>query len=231
MRTFEYTGTTDADHPMKVEVAYVHWPFIRSDQWFLPRFRVKVTNLGREIQRGSLQIDIADADSLPTLAGITSHAGPFQDVLHHEITSLQAGEIHEFRFTIQSRFLRPGRYIMRTLFNEWIPSDSPIRELREQLRKADVTAERLMEIEAQVLATMKDSGIDPYQRPVGQFRGKPLFDLRFNEVIKIHPLSSVAAILGAFIGSVLAACISFLYALLRLLSEHWDRLRVLFALA
>ena len=231
MRTFEYAGTTDADHPMKVAVAYAHWPFIPSDQWFLPRFRIRVTNLGREIQRGSLQVDIADADSLPTLAGITSHAGPFQDVLHREINSLQAGDTHKFRFSIQSRFLKPGRYILRILFNEWIPSDSPIMELREQLRKADVTAERLKEIETQALAAMKDSGIDPYQRPVGQFRGKLLFDLRFNEVIKIHPLSSVAAILGAFIGSVLAACISFLYALLRLLSEHWDRIRGLFGFA
>jgi len=216
---------------MKVEVAYARWPFIRSDQWFLPRFRVKVTNLGTEIRRGSIQIDIADAEPLTTLAEITSFKGPFQDVLHHEVNSLQAGSTDDFGFRIQSKFLKPGRYILRVLFNEWIPSDSPIRELRDQFRRANISDEKLKEIEAQSIESLKGHGIDPYQRPVGQFRGKPLFDFRFNEVIKVHPLSGVATILGGFIGSVLAVCISFLYALIRLISGNWESIRALLGFA
>jgi hypothetical protein len=210
---------------MKLEVAYARWPFIRSDQWFLPRFRVKLANLGREIPRGSIQVDIADAERLSTLAEITSFTGPFQDVFHREVNALQAGGTEDFVFKIQSRFLKPGRYILRAHFSEWIPSDSPVNDLREQLRRAHIPDDKVREIEAQSIQTLQDQGINPYQRPTGQFRAKSLFDFRLTEVIKIHPLSGVATILGGFIGSVLAVCVSFLYASIRLISENWETIR------
>lgn len=83
-----------------------------------------------------------------------------------------------------------------------------------------------MKIDAPLKVRSKEIGIDPYQRPA-EFQGKPLFDFRFNEVIKVHPLSAVATILG----SVLAACISFLYALTRLLSDNWEKIRGLLGFA
>ena len=160
MQDFEYAGQESADHPMKVEMTYRHWPLLRSDQWFLPRFRLRVTNLGLEIRSGSIEIDIANADNLSTLAEITSFKGPFQDVYHHEINSLKAGATDEVTFTIKSKFLKPGRFILRTMFNEWIPSESPIVELRRQIKDANLLPDEKSALEQRAMMSWNERGIN-----------------------------------------------------------------------
>ncbi len=220
---FQYAGTVDSDKPYHLKVRYCLWPFLRSDQWFLPRFCLELENQGKELHRGSIEIDIVDSENLNSLAEVSSYKGHFQDVLHHEVTSLKPGKKEKIKFKIESRFLKPGNYLMRVTLNEWIPSDSPIRELRQQLADSNISEEKIKGMEELRINQWQEIGIDPYRRPEGRLKGKQVFDLRFTETIKIHDLSSVSTIYGMFVGSVLAVLIGGLYAIVKLLNSHWDK--------
>lgn len=223
-KEFQFAGTVDSDRPYHLKVHYCLWPFLSSDQWFLPRFCLELENLGKELYRGALEVDIANSDKLNSLAEITTYKGPFQDVFHHEITSLKPGKKEKIKFRIESRFLEPGNYFMRITLNEWIPSDSPIRELRQQLTESKISDDRIKGIEELSITQWREIGIDPYRRPESQFKGKQVFDLRFNEIIKVHSLSSVSTVYGMFVGSVLAVFVGGLYAIVKILNSHWEKI-------
>ena len=144
-KEFQYAGTVDSNRPFRLKVGYCFWPFLRSDQWFLPRFYLELENLGKELSRNSF-------------------------------------------------------------------------------RKQNYQSEGIREIEKLSIDQLQQQGINPYQRPVGQFKGKQVFDLRFTEILKIHSLSSVSTIYGMFIGSILAIFASGLYTIVKLVNSHWDKL-------
>lgn len=219
---FEYSGTKDSGHPIEVNLKYCLWPVLFSDQWFLPRFKLKIKNLGKEIQKGSVQIDIVEFSKVEKISQISSYKGPFQDVYHREISNFHPSEEYKITFKIESRFLAEGEYIIRILFKEWIPSDSPMRDLEAQFYNLKIPEEKRNEIRPMVEESHKKMGIDPYAVPKGQYKSKQLLDLRFIEKIKIHSLSSTATIMGMFIGSVLAVFVGFLYTIVKITNENWD---------
>ncbi len=227
-KKLQYAGTVDSDQPFEVNLKYCIWPLLFSDQWFLPRFTLKVKNLGKEVRRGSLEIEIADFGDVKQLSRVSAYKGPFQDVYHHEVNNLLPGKEDKFTFRIESRFLRQGEYIIRVLFNEWIPSDSSIRELSKQLERIDLSEEEKSNTRRVAEEQMRRMGVDPYAIPKGQFKAKQLFDLRFVEKIKIHSLASTATIIGGFLGTVFATCVTVLYATIKILQENWVSIKSLF---
>jgi hypothetical protein len=224
----KYVGTVDPNHPFEVRLQYRWWPLLLSDQWFLPRFKLRVANLGKEVQRGSVDIYITEFKNVKELGQLGIYSGPFQDVTHRQITQLLPGKHVNLRFTIGSRFLRPGEYVLRIVLNEWIPSDSPIRELMEQLRKHNVEEPRGSALRQFAENQMREMGVDPYAVPRDQYKRSQLFDLRFVERLKIHSLTSAATIIGVFTGSALAAAGALgalLYRAIRILQENWGTIR------
>jgi len=224
----EYTGTVDRDHPFEVRLQYCWWPPLFSDQWFLPRLKLRIKNLGKAVQRGSIEIDITEFDNVKELAQVGSYRGPFQDVFHYEISDLLPGKQVKFTFRIASRFLRPGEYVLRVMLKQWIPSDSPIREMMKQLQKENIPEQQKSEMRRIAEEHMRQMAIDPYAVPRGQYTARQLFDLRFVERLKIHSLVSTATIMGAFIGSGLAAGGMFVYATIKVIQENWGAIRALF---
>lgn len=227
-KKIEYAGTVDGNQPFEVSLSYCFWPLVASDQWFLPRFKLKIKNLGKTLYKGSVAIDITEFSNIEKISQISSYKGHFQDIFRHEITELLPGKEDSVTFTIQSRFLSPDEYILRAVLNEWIPSDSPIRELQKQLDETGTDPKKKELMIQQSEQHMKQMGMDPYAVPRGQFNAKQIFDLRFIEKIKIHSLASTATIMGGFIGSVIAASGTFLYATIKIIKDNWASISALF---
>ena len=217
-----YTGSVLSEHPFEVNLKYTKWPLLFSDQWFLPKLQLTIKNLGKTIQRGSVEVYIADFDKFESLASISSYQGPFQDVYRYDVTEFLPGREEKRTFVVESKFLREGRYIVRVVFLEWIPSDAPMRELEESLKNLKIPDESKDVVKKLSATFFQEGGINPWQIPTGQFKGKQMFDLRFVDVLKIQSLEKVATIMGAFIGSVLATFATFIYVAIRLIFENWD---------
>lgn len=223
-----YTGRADSQHPFEVSLVYRRWPLLFSDQWFLPGFKVSVKNLGTRVARGSINVEITDFENVKELSQVSTCAGPFQGVHVQQISDLLPGQEEKFKFVIESRYLHPGQYIVRMTFTEWIPSESPIKELASQLEAANASEQGKAQAIGLAEQFFRNQGVDPYVRPQNQYKGKQLFDFRFVERIKIHSLTSAATVMGVFIGTIVGTCGGFLYATARIVYHHWQAIRIFF---
>tara|TARA_R110002072_G_scaffold103722_1_gene227557 strand:- start:49 stop:750 length:702 start_codon:yes stop_codon:yes gene_type:complete len=219
-----YSGSADPDHPIRVSLKYRVWPPIQSDQWFLPRFEISLTNMSKVIPRGSVELEIGVLEPGATISDIQAYKREFQRVFHADLVDFQPGSKRVLKFRIESRYLRPGTYFLKTVFQEWIPSDSPIRELNASLAEHELPDETKMLAREHTEKIMKEHGVDPYARPVGSYKIKQLFDYRFQEPIKVHSLATTSTIIGGFIGSTAAAVAAGLYTIARILHSNWNQI-------
>jgi len=211
MKKLKFSGRFDINYPTKLTVEQCIWPIISSDQWFLPKFKVEIENLAKEIQRGSIEIYITEFENIKSLSATTSYKGPFQDVYIHRLGKFKLKEKKKFKFKIESRYLKPGNYIMRITLTEWIPSDTPLREIKHDLENAKISTENKKVMRQFAINSLSKSGIDPYKKPQGQFKSKPLFDLRSSEVIKVHPIGTTITIISSLLLAIIGGIVKLLF--------------------
>jgi hypothetical protein len=224
---FQFAGTIDSNREFEVKVTYCFWPFLFSDQWFLPRLKIEIKNLSKEITSGSMSLYITDFANLKSLSEISSYSGHFQDFAHFPIFSLKSGMKLKKKIRIESKFLKPGNYILRIELFENIPRNTPLIELRETLVRSNINKESAEIILNQTLDQWKQIGINPYSIPEGQFSLKSLFDLRFNEVIKIHSLMNLSTIYGVFFGISASTFIASGLWFIQKLNINWENIKAI----
>ena len=106
------------------------WSLFFVEEYFTPRFLVTLTNEGQRIERGSISCEIAEHDEVSSFPNVTS----FKDVQHFSVNDFGANESRTFKVNIESRFIKPTRYMMRVVVNVWEPSTlSPRDELIHEL--------------------------------------------------------------------------------------------------
>lgn len=218
-RKFEYAGQINPSRVFDIDVRTPCWPVLFSDEYFLPRLTIKLKNQGPVLGKGSLELYIVDFESIGQIGSVTSYNGFFQDIYHHPIENHEPGETLKLKVKIKSKFLKPGRYILRAVLTEWKPSGSIIFELQTQAKSFPV--DKREDLFSKVISNFKSMGVDVEKDRPGQFSATQIFDLRFIEIIKVHPLTTVVGVFGAFLAVFSAVFIPLLKILWTFTDGHW----------
>lgn len=220
-KNFGYFGKGDKSKPLKIDVSYRYWPPIYSDQLFTPRLKVKVTNLGRLLEKASITLSIGKVE-IEDLVPKDIPESSWVPVAFENINKLYPGKDKQFYVTISSGKLIPGRYQFKLELTELIPNKSPIAHLNQTLENLSISEAEKDEKRQQKIKECQSRGINPYEKS-NSYTPMTLCSYKFNEIMKVHSLSSVAGIIGALVGSTIAAGGTFLYATIRFINEYWPK--------
>lgn len=194
----EYSATNNSsDYKYEILITRPWWQKFSTDEYFTPQFKIKIKNIGADINIGSLECDIAEHDDVSSFPTIKK----FKDFQHFKINNFKHGEIREFDAVIRSKFLKPSNYMLRLKIIVWGPTGTPREEIVNQLKSnVDVDIEKIMNI---VEHFWKSGNVDPDKVNPNQFKPYAIYDFRWLEVIKVHStlptLSTIFTILGASI--------------------------------
>lgn len=194
-----------------IHIRKVRWLPLFVEQWLVPRFIIKITNKGKNIERGELDCEFLEYDEISSFPSVKSN---FKDFQHFPIEDFKKGDVLKCNSKIESRFIKPGRYMIRLLIiRKREPPGSPYEELFSKLKREYPHDDK--KIERMILQIERISPI-PGKTSPGEFRGVPLIDWRWLEVMKVHSVSTFAALVAclvALVGS-LAALIAYLAGLI-----------------
>jgi len=175
--------------------------------------------MGRLIEKGSVSFSIGKIDT-DELNPITIPDSSWVSVAYDSINRLYPGETQQINVNISSGKLLPGRYRFKINIEESVPNESPISWLNKTLEKMDIAEDEKDAKRKEKIKECEERGINPYEKPKS-YTPQPLCNYQFNEIMKVHSLSSVAGIIGALVGSTIVAAGTFAYATIRIIQDFW----------
>lgn len=185
----EYAATHS--HPFDIKIKNTIWPVFYSTAFFLPKFKLKITNKGEAIPKGQIQVDVSQYDG-PIGNAMVQTEG-WVDAFHETwLEPWQAGKLKKLTVKIKGRNLpKPGTYIVRFSVNRWNPQGAPYKDTKEAISKMQgfTEASKKDALEASLLI-MKELGMDPY-KPTGSFTGEKIFTGTIIDYFRIEPVSNV----------------------------------------
>ena len=193
------------DYTFNIQLRKVRWLPLFVEQWLVPRFIIKITNKGKNVELGELSCEFVEHDDVSSFPSVKNNFKNFQ---HFHIEDFKKGDVLKYNSKIESRFIKPGRYMIRLLITKSEPVGSVYEQMFSELKRLyprdDEKIERIIhEIE----------NIHPIRRKAspGTFKGVPLIDWRWLEVIKVHTVYTFA-VLAAFLIALIAVIISIIRA-------------------
>lgn len=194
-RTNFIARTFLSEYSLDIAVRQCWWPPLYADQWFLPRLAITIINTGQNISQGTVTIEIAPHSEISTFS---SYDGKFQDVKHDTLVEFNKGRKKRIKLKIESRFLRPERYMLRIMLGKIEPQPSPFELLKEVYFKPQaISLDQIREFNDAVKKVEQAMpGIDIHRQEPGVSRVVPLIDWRWLEVIKVHPVLGVAGVVS-----------------------------------
>jgi hypothetical protein len=188
-RTLEWTASHS--HPFDFEIRRTPWPPFYATAEFLPTLRVTLTNKGEALDKGSVGVYVKEFGG--PISEVASEKEGWLDTQHIEWdTRWEPGATRSHKVSVRPRNLpRAGTYAVRIILTRWIPSDTPYRELTRQLEQAGIPESQRKEIAERNLEELREFGIDPYTRPIGQFRGEQVFEGTVIDYFRVEDFSAV----------------------------------------
>lgn len=169
-----------------------HWwpPFFFFEQLLTPEFEMVVRNTGEGVDYGRIGCFIVEHDDVSSFPSVK--AG-FKDVQWFKLEKFHSGASRKFHMRIASKFLKPGRYMMKIGIAAMRPMLSPWDEMLLNLEKVrdKYSSERFEEIKGKTLRALSENMHQPKQVTRGAFVPEATYDYRVLEVITIHPVGDL----------------------------------------
>lgn len=199
-----------SEYKFDIHIRKVSWLPLFVEQWLVPRFIIKITNKGKNVERGELDCEFVEHDEISSFPSVKNN---FKDFQHFQIKDFKKGDVLKYNSKIESRFIKPGRYMIRLLISKREPAGSPYEELLSELKRKYPHDDK--KIEGMILQIENICPISRKTSP-GTFRGVPLIDWRWLEVIKVHSVSTFAALVAclAVLVTSLTALVAYLAGLI-----------------
>lgn len=176
------------EYKFNIHTRKVRWLPLFVEQWLVPRFIIKITNKGRNVESGELNCEFVEYDEISSFPSVKNN---FKDFQHFQIKDFKKGDVLKYNSKIESRFIKPGRYMIRLLISKWEPADSLYEELFSELKKVCPSDNKKIE---RIIHEIENIHSIPRKASPGTFKGVPLIDWRWLEVIKVHTVSTLAAL-------------------------------------
>ncbi|MBI2652236.1 hypothetical protein HYX00_02115, partial [Candidatus Woesearchaeota archaeon] len=173
---------------------------------------VYITNKGKNVERGELSCYILEHSDVSNFPAEDKN---FKDYQHFQINNFDHGKKIKYKCKIESRFIKPASYMVKLIISKFERVDeSQYDTLLGILRKTyknDVNKINLTiaEIEKTIEKNLPLHLSREIQK--NTFHVVPLINFRWLEVLKIHPISTLATFLGVFtalVGILIAVFIS-----------------------
>jgi len=189
----------DPEYKFDIYIRKVRWLPLYVEQWLVPRFVLKIENTNKGLDEGEVDCEFVQHDDVASFPLVETN---FKDFDHIQIRDFKKGDTIRRTLQIESRFIRPGRYMLRLLIKRWEPA-SAHDEFGDWLKKTDSSrwpdeTKKAMEMLAKVLR----------QASTGTFRPIPVYDWRWLEVIKVHDVATFARVMGGVIMAAVSIAVS-----------------------
>lgn len=188
------------------------------EEYLTPRFSIIIRNVGEYMEKGELSCELVEHDEVSSFPNVKSN---FKDFQHFRLDNFEKGERRKFTAVVKSKFIKPNRYMMRLLVKRYRPSGSlaeenllQLEKLRDKYSPEEFEKNKKKSIVLlQEVAQKSNTNIDSI--PIGQYVSDMVFNWRWSEVIKVHPLSFLGTI-GSVTGITL---VGFLFVLYKILNK------------
>lgn len=190
--------THNRAYALKIWIKRGWWLPLFSDQWFLPRFHVKLLNDLGAIKEGIVHCEIAEC---PEHLSTITHLQTWQSVYSYPLRDFETGDRRKFAFTVAARYLRPKPYVVRLQvhhnlaienYDEWQRWTTAwlVQHLDEPGRSAMYN-----NIIQRGQESLRSLGVDPEN--VRAHRTEHIIDWYWPEPFKVHPLRDVVTVFTA----------------------------------
>ncbi len=190
--------TYNRAYALKIWIKRPWWLPLFSDQWLLPRFRVKLLNDGAAIRDGIIHCDVAECPE--DLSAITQ-LQTFQPVYQFPLPDLETDDRRKFSFVVAARYLRPKPYVLRLQVHHNVPIENYGEWMRQStawlVQHLDEPARSAMynDIIERSQESLRSFGADPEN--VRAHRTEHIIDWYWLEPFKVYPLRDVIGIFSA----------------------------------
>lgn len=185
----------------------VRWLPLFVEQWLVPRFVLEITNKGKEIDRGEIDCEFAAHDEVSSFPVVTTG---FKDFKHIQLQGFKKDDTLKSSLKIESRFIKPGRYMIRVVVSKWELAPSDHYELFGVLAKVIPTDNAKGK---ETVRKMQEIASTPEKERAKTMKRSELIDWRWLEVIKVYDLATLARLMAVIvtgIGIVIGAVVALL---------------------
>jgi len=178
-----------------IDIRRVRWLPFFSEQWFVPRLVFEVKNKGKDIGQGEMSFEIREHDDV---SSFSVAEGNFRDFHHIQLSNFKQGSSLKQKLKIESRFIKPGRYMLRVLvtkFEKRPPDTSFLNYVRQKVPPGH-ELRKPMETMGEMLSRAGACNLQAVQ----------VWDWRWLEIIRVFDMN----VCLVFVGSVIIALIAVL---------------------
>lgn len=174
----------------------VRWLPLFVEQWLVPRFVLEITNKGKEVDRGEIDCEFVAHDEVSSFPVVTTG---FKDFKHIQLQGFKKDDTIKSSLKMDSRFIKPGRYMIRAVVSKWELAPSDHYGLFGVLANVIPTDDAKGK---ETVRKMQEFASIPEKERAKMMKRFELIDWRWLEVINVYDLATFARLMTVIVAGI-----------------------------
>lgn len=183
-----------------VELKFPFWKFLFSDQYILPKVKIKIRNTGGDIETAQIPIYMGLLDNTNTVNNLIGYRGVSVNVHTEYIKTWRANQVKIIKFRISADQIQPNSYFLYARVEEYFEVSTTITEQISQIKNFSMEKAE----EARIISDLEQQRILNKFDVVKYHEGIELAQIYIGKAIKVNSFGNTLTLILTILGVILA---------------------------